>query len=221
LKWPNTRSSMLAEPSIDHLRTICSILNQERTAELKREMRRLVQAWQDSGPNLMKMFKDHPELDGSIAKAKAELVPSNTGRAYWKPNPPQGRSTDQDYALAHFLALIAHPAWERLAGPCQRCGDYYIKKTKRQKVYCSQSCGSAYTAALLTRKRRAENHQRDIHAALEWANKWVIASTPFTCKKWIASHTSLTVKWLTRAENNGELALPEKTTKASAAPKIA
>jgi hypothetical protein len=52
-----------------------------------------------------------------------------------------------------FDALIVNPLWAKLAGPCARRDNYYIKKRASQSLDCSRRCGDAATAVNSTRER--------------------------------------------------------------------
>ena len=127
--------------------------NQDRTIRLpqskkQRALRRLVEAWQASGPNLAKLFAQNPELELRTKHGATLFYPTKAGRGHldWAPSPVAGRHSPEREALEDFMTLIANPRWELLGGPCARCGDYFVKHTKRQKVYCSRTCSSAATA---------------------------------------------------------------------------
>lgn len=120
------------------------------------ELRRLIQEWQKSGPNLKKFFSEHPDLWERAAYGQTRLQPTPTGRAYveWIPIVADEPLSPEDDALRNFVSLIGNPLWDLLGGPCARCGDYYKKKTKRQKVYCSRTCSRNATAAISTKRSR-------------------------------------------------------------------
>jgi len=69
-------STRAGEQGKDQLESICQALNSTEAPELRDNMRRLVQRWQASGPNLVKMMDEDPELRGDVQGAC---------RARWEP----------------------------------------------------------------------------------------------------------------------------------------
>ena len=49
-----------------------------------------------------------------------------------------------------------------------------------------------------------------MHLAQDAANRWVKVRTRDSWKEWVSTQTKLTVKWLTRAVNRGDLKTPIK-----------
>lgn len=205
------KSVLIGQP--EDLGGICELLNRQEPSELCTELRRLVKAWQMSGPNLAEMFKDDTILAARTKHGRTLLVPTRTGKAHlhWRPNPPDFNPRSwKDHALTHFMDLIVNPRWHMLGGPCARCGKYYVKKTARQKAYCSRRCGSVATAAATTRKRREEAHAEKVREAQAAVDELTKIRTRLPWKHWVSARTKVTVKWLTRAVNRGELRMPVK-----------
>lgn len=205
------KSVLFAQP--DDLKSTCYLLNSVEPAELCAELRRLVKAWQESGPNLAKMLDADKVLARRAKLGRTHLVPTKTGKGHllWQPIPPDFNPLSwKDHALAHFLDLVINPQWYKLGGPCARCGRYYVKKTARQKTYCSRKCGSAFTANVIIRKEREKEHTRKLLRAQIAADSWRIARTRLPWKQWVSLKTKLTVKWLTRAANKGQLREPSR-----------
>ena len=192
---------------------VCSLLNSNDPLELCSELRTLVQAWQGSGPNLARMLKDDPILAADINHGRTLLVPTKTGKGHllWLANPRRHDvSSWKFHALAHFMNLIVNPHWHKLGGPCERCRKYYVKKTSRQKTYCSRRCGSAQTALARTRKRRRETRTHKLREAQKACKRWATTRTRYPWKQWVSAQTKMTVKWLTRVVNKGDLREPVK-----------
>ena len=95
-------------------------------------------------------------------------------------------------------------------GHVTACGIFYVKKTSRQKVYCSRRCGATRTAAAVTRKRREKERAQNLRRAQEAASHWATDRTRVPWKQWVSNKTEITVKWLTRAVNRGDLGVPVK-----------
>jgi len=205
------KSILIGEP--EDVEDVCFLLNSEEPRELCSELQKLVNAWQKSGPNLAKMLRDDGALESRVKHGRTLLAPTRTGKGHllWLPNPPNfDPSSWKDIALTHFMDLIVNPQWHKLGGPCERCGKYYVKKTARQKKYCSRGCGSKRTATDATRQRREVEHAEKLSRAQEATDRWPRVRTRFSWKEWVSAQTSITVKWLTRAVNSGNLRAPGK-----------
>lgn len=176
------------------------------------ELRQLVQKWMDSGPDLIKMFKNEPQLAPLLSRGRTNFYPVHDGRGHldWIPTiASMSRPSYREQALKDFMILITNPLWELLGGPCARCGDYYLKKVKRQKIYCSRSCGSKITAIDAMKRRRQEEHAKKIRYVQDAINEWSKSKRRLPWKDWVANRTCYTTRWITRAANNGSLKLPD------------
>ena len=205
------KSVLIGQP--DDLESTCFLLNSREPRGLCSEFRRLVEAWQKSGPNLSKMLKDDPVLEARAKHGRTLLVPTNTGKGHllWLPGPDRFDALEwKDHALAHFMDLIVNSQWDKLGGPCGRCQKYYIKKTVRQKTFCSRRCGSAIMALAATRKRREAERAENLLIAQRGIEEWATVRTRDPWKQWVSAQTKITPKWLTRAVNRGELRPPIK-----------
>lgn len=212
-RFPNRkamlRSVLVGEPSRRDLERICEVLN-SKTKEETVELRRLVGIWFASGPNLQKMLHADFALWGAVQESwVSKYLPTKSGRANILLFPPEPKDSPEDEARSLFAALTLNPDCNLLAGPCARCGAYYLKKTRRQKVYCSQRCGSAATALPVVRKRRAAEHARKITLVQAVLSRWRPTSDEQTWKERVSKRTGLSVKWLSRAANRGEIPFPK------------
>jgi len=219
------------------LGAIVSYLNEDHPQAINREeLRRLVDAWNKSGRSCADM-EGYPELrsywNGHLGYAPLEgsILPDEDGSGwmiafsvrspllvdYYSGSPwPNPEDLAIDRARQVFVELLLNPEREKLsAKPCARCGCYYIKKTVRQKVYCSRKCGKDGTAAYATKQRLKAEHQDKLRVATEEARKWATAHTKEDWKRWVSKQAAgrregLTPKFLTRAVNKGELTEPTK-----------
>jgi hypothetical protein len=117
----------------------------------------------------------------------------------------------EEIAVLMFVELVLNPWWDRLGGPCEQCGTYYVKKTVRQNAYCSRDCGTRATAMKATLRRREEEHREKLRRAAAAAQTWASSRTPIDWKQWVSlKEPDITPKWLTRAVNKGELQPPVK-----------
>jgi hypothetical protein len=202
---------LAGEPSRSDLEQICDVLNSE-IRKGAAELRWLVAKWFASGPNLQKMLHSDDVLWGAVQNSwKSLYCPTSTGRArllMFPTCPGVDKQSAEDVAHTLFAALTLNPECDLLAGPCARCTAYYIKKTRRQKIYCSQRCGSAATALPAVRKKRADEHARKVKAVQAVVSRLRPTSSERTWKEWVSKHADVTVKWLSRAANKGELSLP-------------
>lgn len=181
-------------------------------APIRAELLRLVEMWNESGPNLYKLLARNPELKERGFRGWATVIPTSTGRAHLEhlPGPPNtDRKHPEAVALGYFIRLITNPYWELLGGPCPRCENYFLKKTKKQKVYCSQRCGSTVTAAAAIRARRKREHQDKLARAQQYIDKWRESHTRTPWKPWVQRQTGFSLNWLTRAANKREIQAPD------------
>ena len=185
----------------------------ERHEAIRSELRKLVKIWQESGPNLYKMLSANRGLAEQTRKWKTEFWPSESGGGVLYPSPDNVNFVQfnaKDHALFYFMTIVVNPHWHRLGGPCARCGNYYIKRTARQKVYCSRRCGEIKTALIAIQRKRREEYLAKVRRAQQAIDKWGTARRRTDCKAWVSQQTKLTKKWLTRAANNGDLRIDER-----------
>lgn len=180
---------------------------------VKRELRRLVQAWFDSGPNVAKLFSGDPELALAAMHCRLLLIPTKTSRAKVMcvtvpEKMPPGEPLE--IALGLFLGFLIDPYNERLSGPCKHCDKFYVKKTKRQIVYCSKRCGLNHTSQSVLRKRRLREHLATLKKAERFATRWAAARTSKDWKSWVNKEALISKNFLTRAVRKGELTEPVK-----------
>ena len=174
------------------------------------ELRRLVDLWRKSGPNLYKLFEENSEFRTRAMNGQVILGLTGTGRAHleWLPGSPNSRLMQpKEVALRHFMRLITNPEWE-LLGFCKRCENYYLKRRKSQKTYCSQTCGSRATATEAVKASRQKEHKKKLERAQEFIHKWNELRPRMPWKPWVGNETKYTPNWLTRAVNKGELRPP-------------
>jgi len=178
-------------------------------------LRSLVERWVKSGPNLRKLFAQEPELERRTRRWEMLLYATNTGRGYLDstPVPSQISLSPEERALKDFMALITNPQWSLLCGPCRRCGNYYLKKTKRQDVYCSRICSSGETAVSATRKWREREQAKKIGIAQKATAEWSEKKRRLGWKEWVSNETGYSVRWISRAVNNETLQSPHENSK--------
>jgi hypothetical protein len=193
------------------------------------ELRRLVEAWNNAGRNAQKMLRQHRELDPYFeiddGRAPFQGLPQFDGTGLklylFARNPVDfSRVSGDDPTIAQarmcFMSFLLNADRDRLSEkPCARCGNYYLKNTSRQKVYCSRKCGRNATAASATKKRLDAEHAGKLRIADELAQEWRFSRTKEGWKRWVSKQSvregvRLTPNFLTRAVKKGQLTEPSK-----------
>jgi hypothetical protein len=111
-----------------------------------------------------------------------------------------------------FGFFTLNPYCEEVAGPCARCRNYYVKKRKSQKVYCSRLCGNTAAALVRTAEARKVEHKQKMIRAKALIRKWntLKSRSGLVWKVWLREHEpSITDKFVTRWVNMGELPEPK------------
>jgi hypothetical protein len=179
-------------------------------------LQRLVQAWQSSGPDLARFHRDNPVTWSAVVQyleRKPPLLwysPGSGGASLI--SSPFPSNTPSKEAVRLFIMLILNPEWERLAGPCARCGNYYIRRTARNKAYCSRSCGTRATALAATKRKREEERAEKLCRVVQLCQRWLTARTKQDWEPWICEQQrDITKTFLTRAINKGDLKPPVRS----------
>jgi len=217
---------------LENLKTVCTCLNlrkralallsgkrefggsPDELATFSQSLRALVQEWSSSGPNTEVMKQRNPSLWERIEHVTVSIKPMKNGAVKIEPlgipRENQGLADAESLLYAFFLMLIMNPLWERLGGPCARCNNFYIKMTRRQKVYCSKRCGKLSTSVDCNRKRRHAQHLEKVEKTQESIAKWLASKSKRNWKRWVSEKTGFTANWLTRSLNAGEIIDPGK-----------
>lgn len=223
--FPRARFFHLDRRDLDHVVDVLNWKPQGRRTLYGEPLIRLMERLKECGGNLKKMMDGDPELAGVVPKvcvtswipstnrtAKLVLQPSWEHILKRELTPEQvDRMRPERYAALLFHVGTLNPEWDKLAGPCARCGNYYIKKRVSQKAYCSRRCGNITTAVARTRERLAREREDKLHRAQVAMQKWATARTKDDWKAFVSKRQSdITSKFLTRAVNKGELKAPTK-----------
>jgi hypothetical protein len=196
-------------------------LEQYRADETRRReapihLRTIVSRWQTSGPDLFRFSLDNRELWAEIFqywKTMPTLLvgaPGGGAAIGWNSIPDFDPRRE---ALRWFIEFVFNPDCGKLAGPCARCGNFYIRRSARNKCYCSRSCGTKATAEIATAKRRNEERAGKLRTAAQLCQRWETTRTTLDWKQWVSSSApkgEITPKFLTRAVNKGELTKPNR-----------
>jgi hypothetical protein len=178
---------------------------------IQKELRRLVQAWFRSGPNVQKLLGANPMLDQEARKFRPHFIPTKgrTAALAFLVTPEYSSTADPlEIALAHFLAFLLNPHNEKLGGPCKHCGRYYLKNTKRQNVYCTQRCGLKQSSQNAIDKSRKREYEKKLLKAKLSMEEWAAMKTTKDWKVWVSGRAFISKNWLTRAVKKGELVEP-------------
>lgn len=209
IEFLNTGISRIPNPDANAV----SIWKTVDRSDVQYHLKSLIAQWMACGQNLNKLFRRNQGLIQNCTNGRTLLIPNRDGvpQLAWSPVLKDDiKNPVERAALTHFAQLLVNPLALILGGPCARCGNFYAKKTMRQKTYCSRNCGSSSTALLATRKRRDEAKLEKIRRAEKEIRKWTLARSREPWKKWISARTAnqITVKWLTRAVHDGLIAQP-------------
>ena len=173
---------------------------------VRRELRRFVRAWFESGPNVERLFSNDLILGKAALEIPARILATQGAGARVTFATSRNDISPRGFALGLFFDFLFNPLNEKLGGPCKHCGIYYVKKTGRQLVYCSQRCGLRHTAISATRGRRAQEHLDGLEIAKRLTVEWIETSKSIPWKEWVHSRQpTISKNWLTRAVRKGEL----------------
>ncbi|HKM84710.1 MAG TPA: hypothetical protein VJW96_00780 [Terriglobales bacterium] len=156
-------------------------------------------------PEAQRIFRD---LERDIERRGIRVRPDPVGGAHWWIS-PTGENF-RDIAAFYASMLLTNPLRGKLCDePCQRvlCGKWFIKRRMVQKQ-CSRRCTGIVKARIRTIDERKEKHEQDIRQARKAIREW--RSSDGDWKEVISKRTGLTVKWVSRAVNKGELRPPSR-----------
>lgn len=181
---------------------------------VQRELRRLIEAWRQSGPNVSRLLSHDPVLAKEANNLRALLIPTNAGWGHiaFMSDPETLKPGDPlAIALGLFFSFLANPQNQHLCGPCPNCGRYFARRSERPRVYCSKSCGMKHTSRTAVRMRRQRESDEKLKLALTLIDRWNKGRRSQDWKAWvIANHPEITKHWLTRAVNAGLIKEPAK-----------
>ena len=123
--------------------------------------------------------------------------------------PTKGISSS--HAQRIFLQFMLHPDNWRLNGPCQRCGEYFLRVTRRQRRFCTPECGAYKTAIQSTKAARTQKRQRTLDDVNEALQAWRRAKTEQDWRSYVAQRAGVTQKLLTRWANEGTITIHDTT----------
>ena len=197
------------------LQGVRDVLNAVKDTERGKEVVRLVGEWM-AAPSLSAFYcaNDDRRAFGVEVNASIQVhLLAGMRHKYCLPRffpTPPNEGNPHTFTVWLFAHLVTNPLCEKLAGPCARCGLYYIKKRASQNVYCSRRCGNATTALARTRERIQVERSEKLDRAKAAMRKWERATTQQDWKSWVAQKTKIDARFLTRAVHKGDLVPPQK-----------
>lgn len=151
---------------------------------------------------------------------RVTLAPTGQGAGLSVTYNPRRPCTGWDVAWDIFIQLLQNGRLERIGGPCEKCGRYYLRKTAKPSIYCSRPCATQATALRRTREVRRARHERKLERAAAAIQKWgTLAEKRRMTTRWKdfvvdectgdEASGEITVRFLSRAVNSGELVAPK------------
>lgn len=220
---PEARFFGLDRRDLEHIVEVLNEKGNGRPTAYAEALVQLVERLKGCDGNLKKMMDDDPELERVVttvcggcwrltATGRAHMVLQPSWEQILLSSEPGQMVTARPERMAALLFHVGtlNPEWDKLAGPCARCGRYYLKKRASQKIYCSRRCGNAATAVARTRERIAAERKDKLKRAKAAIRKWRSATTQQDWKSWVEQTTKIDPRFLTRAVHKGDLVPPKK-----------
>jgi|SRR5579859_3127559 len=223
-----TFGNVLGARNRKQLATIAEALNSTDDRELRQELRRLVEALSQKGLEWMhrndaglreKMEAAlHPRFERTSSGYLLELVSVppvglsfyEAAKVHHRKSPEAGKAEvdaaqRQRLAAQRAIVLLTALTLNAECGllsprPCARCARYFLKNRADQNSYCSTQCAHSVTSRVCWK--------RDHEAKLKKARRAIAKCSGPQWKQQVSRRAGLSVKWLTRAVNKGELAIP-------------
>jgi len=185
--------------------------------DVRDELRRMVRAWFDSGPNTSTLFGADTILSQAARQSRAFIIPTKTRVAKVAILPgsdDMNPAEPKTIAIGLFLIFLIDPRNHLLRGPCAACGNYFVNKTGRQnRVYCSIRCSRKLTSLQANKKRRAKERAHQLKAVRALIHEWEKKNTRSEWQEWIVNKRIVSKNWLTRALKSGDIAEPKSAKK--------
>lgn len=177
------------------------------------EVRRLVQAWFRSGPNVKELFKSESVLAHEAMNIRVALIPGTYGAklAILDIGTNDDPRDPLSNAIGIFVQFLLNQENKKLGGPCRHCQKYFVKQSDRKRIYCSDICGHKNTGVDANRRRRTEERKRRLERALRSKARWEKAKTTVPWKVWVSRDPLISMHFLTKAVRNGEIQEPKMT----------
>jgi hypothetical protein len=183
----------------------------------KTELQSYVDSWIKSGCDSTRWWENNPavadRLQHTVDKhLRILLIPDPSGPAtqtWLSRSTVDLRRRSSPFALLDFAQLLCSPLGKDIRR-CPRCLLYFLNKSgHRKKVYCKRRCATNTSAETTTRARREREREERLARANRTLKAWILNPHGQDWKPWVAKRTRLTIKWLTRAVNKGDLHPPK------------
>lgn len=206
------------------LQDICEALNSAENSGVREELRKLVERWKKSGPNLEQMLENDPRLLRELERMwRMKYILHKSGKATLAVDVKRPSTRVEEDAKPHlhrqavslFAAFTLMPDLNQLRGPCEygRCGKYFVAGRKPDTPYCSRTCSQRASASLNTKRKQDETRRDKLHRAAVAIREWETGRRNVEWRDWVcAQHTDITPKFLTRALRKRDLLPPDSST---------
>jgi hypothetical protein len=219
-----TEQGILIDQPEQWLQPIIIALNDEHPIR-RSEMRRLITAWAESGPDVRKLLERNTELKPYLYDKRGwptwKAIPWLEGsgiRVMIMPEGPEdpGDSTEdliRDEARLMFMRFLINPLRDKILGPCayRSCKKYFLRQGARRPIYCSRDCQRNEGAIRLKLERYNEERSEKLKRVNATIKQWARSPTKcdwktFVVKSWI----DITPRFLAQAITRGDLVAPKK-----------
>lgn len=205
----------VADP-LPQMEMLCQWLNAPRNkdTEAGKQITELVRTWLDS-TSMHAFMNAHPEWRGYLQDMSArpvfcESMESRRGSYVLEVAPDIYRALPEPVGTVRlFMTLLfTNPMCDRLAGPCQRCEKFFVKKRNRRgyRKVCSQRCKSLIAAtksAKAAEERKRKEKLERIRAAIP---RWKPRHGDW--KRYVALEAHVPITFITRHVNNNNIQPP-------------
>jgi hypothetical protein len=195
------------------LKASCEQLNKEKDRECGQVLVKFIKEWIPAA-SLEKMSPENRFLFADMRRSVEPYLDTSQTKKWgvWRVHLKQQPDIMDPHGFAVWWLsfFFDNPVCEKLAGPCARCGNYFIKKRASQNVYCSRRCGNQATAVARNRERIEEERNDKLLRARAALRDWRSATTREDWKHWVAKRSGVDQRFLTRAANLGDLVPPQK-----------
>ena len=203
----------------ERLQASCDQLNKEKDTERGQVAVKFVTEW-ITVQSLNELSRDNRALYAEVSRTAKSHLDMSENKKYggWRSYLPTHEIEDpHGFAMWIIFFLIDNPLAEKLAGPCARCGDFFIKKRASQNVYCSRKCGNAATAVVRRREQMKEERQAKLLLVRAALGQWSKTLTNEGWKHWVANKAGVDLRFITQAVTKGDIMPPTLTKPATTA----
>ena len=200
------------QPIFDTTRFVLSVLNgkhdDESSRALQTEMRRLVELWLASGPNLVKMQQQHPEL---VPRSfQVSTYPLRDGRLGVTYLAAADEHDEEPVVSARnlFWSMLLTPACLSLGGPCEcGCEQFFLRKGKYHQTYI-KGHASKVSASKAMREMQAKKRAPRLRTVNRALAKYQKDKERGDWKEYVEVETGVTLNTLARWAAKGWIQAP-------------